>query len=191
MNQGVSDIVCNFELGTVFSGNQATPANLPQGWCYSLINQVSIRYGSSAQYFFTGQQIYLQNLLDCENATKRDALSALGGLALVGAACAGATGSVYINLPHNSPRADGKPLPFPSDLLVQPIIITIQLNDPSALVSAGGIFVAGVTGGVQTINAPLVSAQMCVRQEIMADSADLLARRVDMNSHAYTFPLNT
>ena len=92
-------------------------------------------------------------------------------------------------MPHNSPRAEGKPLPFPSDLLVQPIIITIQLNDPSALVANGGIFVAGASGGVQTINAPLASAQMCVRQEIMADSADLLARRVDMNSHAYVLPL--
>jgi hypothetical protein len=28
-----------------------------------------------------------------------------------------------------------------------------------------------------------------VKQEMMSDSADLLARRVDMNSHAYTFPL--
>lgn len=30
---------------------------------------------------------------------------------------------------------------------------------------------------------------MRVKQEMMSDSADLLARRVDMNSHAYTFPL--
>ena len=30
---------------------------------------------------------------------------------------------------------------------------------------------------------------MRVKQEMMQDSADLLARRVDMNTHAYTFPL--
>ena len=185
-NQGVSDIILNFQLG---AGSGSTSAALPAGWCYSLINQVSIRYGSSAQYFFTGQQIYLQNLFDSENGPKRDSLTTLGGLALVGTACNSATGSIYLNLPHNSPRADGKPLPFPSDLLVQPIIITIQLNDQTAMASLGGIWVPGVSNASATINSALAVAQMTVRQEIMADSADLLARRIDMNSHAYTFPL--
>jgi hypothetical protein len=156
---------------------------------YNRINQVSVRYGSSAQYFFTGQQIYLQNLFDAENATKRDQLASLGGNALVGNACKNATAAVYLKLPHNSCRADGKPLPFPSDCLVQPIIITVQLNDPGATTVAGGIWVPGASGGVQTIPGPLAAAQMCVRQEVMADSADLLARRVDMNTHAYTLPL--
>ena len=66
---------------------------------YNRINQVSVRYGSSAQYFFTGQQIYLQNLFDAENATKRDQLALLGGNALVGNACKNATASVYLKLP--------------------------------------------------------------------------------------------
>ena len=184
--QGVSDIILQFQLGT----GSGTTANLPTGWGYSLINQVSVRYGSSAQYFFTGQQVFLQNLYDCENSVKRDKMALLGGNALVGTYCQGATANVYLNLPHNSPRADGKPLPFPSDLLVQPIIITVQLNNPSAMVSDGGIFVVGASNGQTiTLTPPLAVAQMCVKQEIMADSADLLARRVDMNSHAYTYPL--
>jgi len=182
--QGISDIVLNFQLGT----NNSATAALPQGWGYALINQVSVRYGSSAQYFFTGQQIYLQNVYEAENGTKRDALSTLGGNSLVGTAANSAVCNLYLNLPHNSPRVEGKPLPFPSDLLVQPIIITVQLNDPGALTSAGGIWTPGVSTSV-TIPGPLASAQMQVRQEMMADSADLLARRVDMNSHAYTFPL--
>ena len=181
--QGVSDIILNFQLGT-----GSPTGNLPQGWGYALINQVSVRYGSSAQYFFTGQQMYLQNLYECENGTKRDALSTLGGNALAGSAASGASAFCYLNLPHNSPRVEGKPLPFPSDLLTQPIVITIQLNDPSALASAGGIWVAGASGS-STISGGLAFAQMQVRQEMMADSADLLARRVDMNTHAYTFPL--
>jgi hypothetical protein len=49
--------------------------------------------------------------------------------------------------------------------------------------------VAGVAGGTTTITGNLAFAQMQVRQEMMADSADLLARRVDMNTHAYTYPL--
>ena len=182
--QGVSDIILTFQLGT---NGGSTTANLPQGWAYSLIQQVSVRYGSSAQYFFTGQQIYLQNMLECENGDKRDNLAALGGNYLIGTACNNATAYVYLNLPHNSPCASGKPLPFPSDLLTQPIIITCQLNDPSALQSAGGIFIPG--SGSVTIPGPLAFAQMQVRQEMMADSADLLARRVDMNMNAYTFPL--
>ena len=189
--QGISDVILAFTLGGAYTGGGSTPASLPQGWGYSMIQQVSVRYGSSAQYFFTGQQLYLQNLLDCENGTKRDALAAFGGVAYSGTAipATGAQAYCYLNLPHNSPRADGKPLPFPSDLLVQPIIITVQLNDPGAQVSAGGIWVPGVSGGLQTIPGPLAFAQMQVKQEMMADSADLLARRVDMNTHAYTFPL--
>jgi hypothetical protein len=60
--------------------------------------------------------MFLQNLLDAENTPKADALSKLGGNALAGAACAGANAYVYLKLPHNSCRANGKPLPFPSDL---------------------------------------------------------------------------
>jgi len=132
-------------------------------------------------------------MFDAENSVKRDQIASLGGNALVGNNCQNATCALYLNLPHNSPRADGKPLPFASDLLVQPIIITVQLNDPAALVSAGGIWVPGAVvssaAGVQTIPGPLAVARMQVKQEIMADSADLLARRVDMNSSAYCMPL--
>ena len=180
--QGISDIVVSLQYGT-----GSPTANLPQGWGYALINQVSVRYGSSAQYFFTGQQIYLQNMHEAENGTKRDALSTLGGNALAASAASGASCSLYLNLPHNSPRVEGKPLPFPSDLLTQPIIITIQMNDPGAL-SPAGPWVPGASGSA-TIAAPLAFAQLQVRQEMMADSADLLARRVDMNTHAYTYPL--
>jgi hypothetical protein len=181
---GVSDIVLYFKMG-----NCASVANamLPQGWGYSLIRQVSVRYGSSAQYFFTSEQIYLQSMFDCEDSRKRDQLASLGGNALTASQIVSAVNPeayVYLKLPHNSPRADGKPLPFPSDLLVQPIIITIELNAPSS------VFVAELGGGaVAGLPSTLADAQLQVKQEMMQDSADLLARRVDMNSHAYTYPL--
>jgi len=44
-------------------------------------------------------------------------------------------------------------------------------------------------GGNGTLPTQLAAAQMRVKQELMSDSADLLARRVDMNTHGYTFPL--
>lgn len=182
--QGVSDMVIYMKMADC-SG--ATNAVLPQGWGYSLIKQVSVRYGSSAQYFFTGEQIYLQNLYDAEDAAKRDQLAALGGNAVSTASLSTPTGRqpeayLYLNLPHCSPRADGKPLPFPSDLLVQPIIITIELNSVSSIFLASGGTPAGIPSN-------LAIAELQVKQEMMSDSADLLARRVDMNTHAYTYPL--
>ena len=186
-NQGVSDVVLAFQMPATSS--PAPTANLPQGWGYSLINQVSIRYGSSAQYFFTGQQIFLQNTIDCENRAKAQSLYTLGGANAIGTGAYGAWAYVYLNLPHNSPAASGKPLPFPSDLLTQPIILTVQINNPFALVSAGGIWVPGSGSQPMVSSTGLAAAFMQVKQEMMTDSADLLARRVDMNTNAYTFPL--
>ena len=118
-NQGVSDIVIALTLAAV--GGTTTNVALPNGWGYSLINRVSVRYGSSAQYFWTGQQMLLENLYDAENSDKRDQILALGGSATTTASSpsVGAGGQVaylYPKLPHNSIRAEGKPLPFPSDL---------------------------------------------------------------------------
>jgi len=98
------------------TGTNYVAAALNQGWGYSLVNRLSVRYGSSAQYFWSGAQMYLQNLYDCENTTKCNDLTQLGGQALASAACGGASAYVYLKLPHNSVRASGKPLPFPSDL---------------------------------------------------------------------------
>jgi len=175
---GVSDIICQF---TTAAGTYTLLA-LNQGWGYSLINRLSVRYGSSAQYFFTGPQMYLQNLIDAEATQKCVDITALGGAALQGAACAGATAYVYLKLPHNSIRANGKPLPFPSDLLVQPIVITVELLALNSILINQGGSLAGAPSA-------LAAAQMQVKQEMLTDSSDQLARRVDMNSHAYTFPL--
>lgn len=186
-NQGVSDICLYMKMpdnGTFGLTNDASGSQLVEGWAYALIKSVSVRYGSSAQYFFTGPQIWLQNFWDAEDSRKRDNLASLGGTPVAGGqGVAGSEGFVYLNLPHNSPRADGKPLPFPSDLLVQPIILTIEMNPTSAA------FIAVSGGGNGTLPTQLAVAQMRVKQELMADSADLLARRTDMNTHAYTFPL--
>lgn len=182
---GVSDIIAQFVTPAVSGANYTTLA-LNQGWGYALIARLSVRYGSSAQYFFSGAQMYLQNLIDAENTQKAVDISTLGGNALVGASCANASAYVYIKLPHNSVRAAGKPLPFPSDLLVQPIVLTIELLAfNQVLVNQSGTANLNLTAG----SASLAAAQVQVKQEMITDSSDLLARRVDMNSHAYTLPL--
>jgi len=180
---GVSDIVCQF----VTAAGTYTNVALDQGWGYSLVNRLSVRYGSSAQYFWSGPQMFLENLIDAENGTKADDMSKVGGNAVTGAACAGAIAYVYLKLPHNSCRAAGKPLPFPSDLLVQPIVVTIELYAANAILIS--TVTPPVTTGLLAAPSALASAQLQVKQEMLTDTSDLLARRVDMNSHAYTFPL--
>jgi hypothetical protein len=121
-NMGISDIVLQMATPTTASGANYANAALPTGWAYSLLNRVSVRYGSSAQYFWSGSQVFMQNVLDAENNSKVDQLAQTGGNAGQGTAaasaggCSGAVGYVYLKLPHNSCRAAGKPLPFPSDL---------------------------------------------------------------------------
>jgi hypothetical protein len=182
-NMGISDIVVRLTLPAVAGSVAYTNASLNDGWGYSLIRTISVRYGGSSQYFWTGSQMLAQNLLDCENQSKADALLKLGGTFAVGADCASAEALLYINLPHNSPRAEGKPLPFPSDLLTQPIVVTIELNAISS------IFGGSNSASPSALPVQLSEAELQVNQEYMSDTADLLARRVDMNTHAISVPL--
>lgn len=184
--QGMSDICISLTLPII-----TTPANLAlnSGWGYSLINRISVRYGSSAQYFWSGAQMYLQNCIDCENNSKVDAMTTLGGQAIANTDFAAQqTAQVYLKLPHNSIRADGKPLPFPSDNLVQPIVITVELYNPQTTFAVTG---SGTVVSTTLANAPtvLANAVLQLKQEMLTDTSDLLARRIDMNTHAYTHPL--
>ena len=189
--QGVSDIVVQLAMPAVGSGgfSSATGLALSSGWGYGLVNRISVRYGSSAQYFWSGPQMLLQNLIDAENNPKVDAILNLGGNFTNATQLAAATTAspvsayLYLKLPHNSCRADGKPLPFNSDLLVQPIVVTIEM------LPTNSVFIVQTAGSITTAPTSLAAAQLQVKQEMLTDTSDLLARRVDMNSHAYTFPL--
>ena len=189
--QGVSDIILQLQMPVVGANgfSSATGLALSAGWGYGLINRVSVRYGSSAQYFWSGAQILLQNLIDAENNVKVDGLLNQGGnftnATQLAAATVGSPVSayVYLKLPHNSCRAEGKPLPFASDLLVQPIVVTVEM------LPTNSVFIIQTGGAITTAPNALAAAQMQVKQEMLTDTSDLLARRVDMNSHAYTFPL--
>jgi len=120
--------------------------------------------------------MFLQNLYDAENRSKCNDLADLGGNAVAGASCANQSAYVYIKLPHNSIRASGKPLPFPSDLLVQPIVLTIETYALNQI-----LINTSATPGLNITNGPslLAAAQLQVKQEMLTDSSDLLARRVN------------
>lgn len=189
-NNGIQDVVLTLEMP---SNADVAPATLfglalPAGWGYGLIKQVSYRYGGSSQYFLSGQQVLQAALRKCPNASARDDLFNLGGTAsAAGAAGAGDFATrqrayVWLPLPHTIPTAEGKLPPLPTDLLTQQVQITVELNAISSVMSAA----AGATG---TIPSTLSSAEFQVQQVILENQGDALARRVDMTSHALSYPI--
>ena len=181
-NMGVQDVVCQFS----FAGLAAqTGLALPRGWGYALIKQVSFRYGGSSQYFLTGDQI-LQNALRRQpNRSAANDLLTLGG----NFASSGTTpdlsvrqvANVVLTLPHNVPSGVGKSHPFPSDLLTQQIQITVELNPVYSIWT--------VNAGASPVPTTLASAQFQVQQVVLNNAGDALARRVDMSTNAYAFPV--
>jgi hypothetical protein len=189
VDQGLSDVVLGAKLPAQGGSVDYTGLALPRGWLYHLISRVSVRYGSSSQYFWTGSQIMIQNLREMPNPMTRDQLYELGGAEMD--ALAGATGFVgdnlyayaYINLPHNSPNGSmGKPNPFPTELIAQPVVITIELNQLQSLFSS-------INAGGSIADAPtaLEKAYLQVRQVHAKDAGELMSMPGG-KGHAYSFP---
>jgi hypothetical protein len=190
-NNGVQDIILTMEIpagvnaSPVFDGRGLA---LPRGWGYSAIRQVSFRYGGSSQYFLSGQQLLQNAIRKTPNGMARDDLLALGGQASAGGAAAqgdfavAQRAYVWLSLPHTMPSADGKLPPLPTDLLTQQVQITVELNPIASLFSAA----AGAAG---TAASSLSTGEFQVQQIILDNQGDALARRVDMTSHALSYPI--
>jgi hypothetical protein len=177
--QGMSDVICYFRMGA----GTASDVGLPQSWGYSMIKQIQWRYANSTTYTMTGEQLYLQNVVEVEDGSKRDQLAQLGGNAVFDGDCDGAEAYVYINMCHNSPRASGKPLPLPTDLFVSPVVLTIELFPVSQ------VFVNVAGGTPSNTITQLDVAQLQVKQETFSNSSNVLSARVDMNENSLTYPL--
>jgi len=190
-NNGVQDIVLVMEIpagvnaSPVFDGRGLA---LPRGWGYGLIKQVSFRYGGSSQYFLSGQQLLQNAIRKAPNGLVRDDLLALGGNAAAGGAAAqgdfanAQRAYVWLALPHTMPTADGKLPPLPTDLLTQQVQITVELNPIASIFSEA----AGAAGTPATA---LSFGEFQVQQVILENQGDALARRVDMTSHALSYPI--
>ena len=187
-NNGIGDVIVCLTLPAITS-NYAS-LGLPAGWGYSLIKQISWRYGGSPQYFLTGQQVLQAVLSQASDGASRDALLSLGGVALSGTNSSSANDFASLNyaylwmpLPHCIPSVEGKPPPFPSDLLTQQIQVTVELNPLS---SAFSVATGGSVAGIPTA---LTQAEFQVQQIMLQNQGDALARRVDMTSHSLTYPV--
>ena len=180
-NQGVQDVV--IEMAIAGLGAQVGLA-LPRGWGYSLIKQVSFRYGGSSQYFLTGDQI-LQNALRRQTSrTSVNDILTLGGNYASSATVPDLTvtqyATVVLTLPHNIPSGVGKSHPLPSDLLTQQIQVTLELNPISSIFTTN----AGGSNPPTTLS----FGQFVLQQVLLNNMGDALARRVDMSVNAYAFP---
>jgi hypothetical protein len=184
---GIQDVVCEFQFADLAGAPAANldAMALPRGWGYSLIKQVSFRYGGSSQYFLTGDQI-LQNALRRQPSRQTaDDLLTLGGNAAAGVAdLSGAplNAAIVLTLPHSSPSGVGKQNPLPTDCLTQQCQVTVELFAPNSVWS--------VAAGASAASVPsaLSKAQFQVQQVMLNNQGDALARRVDMSVNAYAFP---
>jgi hypothetical protein len=192
VDQGISDVLLAVKLPA--NGENSTSyvdLGVPRGWLYDLIARVSVRYAGSSQYFWTGGQMRIENLREMPNPTTRDRLFELGGSAMLGGASSGAgefTGDslyayAYINLPHNSPNGSmGKPNPFPSELMNQPIVITVEMNQLSSIFSS-----AVASGSLAGAPTALSDAWFQVKQIHANDRGELMVASADRGK-AYSFP---
>ncbi len=181
-DQGLGDVVLTMQLPDAHPSYASV--GLSSGWGYNMIESVGLRIAGSSYYTFTGDQLLVAVLADCEDSGKRDAILALGGQALVSAADfasdAKRTAYVYLKMPFNSVSAQEKPLPLPTDLLTQPVQIVVKLRP------AANVFFNPAGVALPTV---LQEATANFRQVHMMDGGNLLARREDMNVKALSYPL--
>jgi len=189
-DQGVSDVILGVKLQDVNSRGSGTNGYgalaVSRGWAYQLINKISVRYGGSSQYFWTGAQVLVENMRECTSPSTRDDLMALGGVEMKTAAdFAGDNLYAYVvlNLPHSSPNGGlEKPNPLPSELLNQPIVITVELNPIASIFKSDDGVVAPATAPIT-----LQDGWFQVRQ-VHAHDAGALMHPMGHGA-GYSFPL--
>ena len=185
-DQGLSDIVLTATLPAP-SGTVYTNWRLPRGWLGAMISQIGLRIGGSSLYYFTGDQIMVDTLTDCEDSEKKNAVFALAGAECLVASdynsVQNRTGYVYIKMPFNTISALQKSLPLPTDCLTQPLQLLITWKPFSQ------VFFPLATAALSDLPSAFASAAVNFKQTHMQDTGHLLARREDMNSKALTYPL--
>jgi hypothetical protein len=189
--QGFLDLVLGAKLpeANAVSGGY-TGVAFNRSWLASLISQVSFRVSGSAQYFQSGDQQLVQNLLQAEDQNCKNFLFGLGGSELGTSATSPADyagdalfGYVYVNLPWCRPTGGAsKPLPLPSDCITQPVLVTVEMRPLSAVASTS-------TAGTPIVPTALASAYFQVKQVSFMNRGDMLAIRHKLDEEAYSYPV--
>jgi hypothetical protein len=118
-DQGLSDIVLTASLPAQ-AGSLYDNWALPRGWLYSLVDTIAVRIGGSSLYYFSGDQLLIDVLTDCEDSGKKKDVLELGGAECLAAAdflvASNLSAQIYVKMPFNSISALQKTLPLPTDL---------------------------------------------------------------------------
>ena len=118
-DQGLSDMVLTAQLPAPTGAATYAGWVFPKGWMQAMIFQVGLRIGGSSLYYFTGDQMLVDTLTDCEDEGKKQAVFSLAGGELLTAPQFAdpdqMTASVYVKLPYNTISALQKTLPLPTD----------------------------------------------------------------------------
>jgi len=197
--QGLSDIVISATLPPLAS-TLYTGYSFPANWLSAMVSTVALRIGGSSLYYWTGAQILVDTLQECENNGKQQAVFNLGGAALgtvttpvapvasvtafpSAASSSFLNGSFYLKMPFNTISSMQKALALPTDLLTQPVQILITWKNFS------DVAFQYATGG--TLPVAFASCNARFRQTTLVNSEHLLARREDMNSKMLVVPLRS
>lgn len=192
-DEGVTDVIIGIKLpATPAEGGTADYRGLAlsKGWAYRLIKSCSVRYGGSSQYFFSGSQMFVQNMRECSNPSSKERLVNLGGATLLcsnsdlsGGKFAGDGLYAYavLNLPHSTTNASlEKSNPFPTEAMNQPIVITLELNNIASIFKK-------IPSALGTAPDTLAEGYFQVRQVHAVDRGQLM--RPTAHGEAYSFPL--
>jgi hypothetical protein len=184
--EGLGDIVLTATLPAP-ANTLYTDWALGKGWLSRMIDSIGIRVGGSSLYYFTGDQLEIATFKDCEASGKKNAVWELAGseILTLGAFASeqARTASIYIKCPWNSISALQKPLPLPTDLLSQPLQYLIRMKRADEVFfPLAGALAANLPTGFQ-------SASVQFKQVHLTDTGHQLARRVNMNEEALSFPL--
>jgi len=210
-SQGLSDIIISATIPTSTSASVNTGTwggyALPTGWLAAMINTVALRVGGSSLYYWTGAQILVDTLQECENNGKQQSVYNLAGAALYqGSAVPTYTGgavsaavqmpvntpgsplysaSIYLKMPFNSISSLQKTLPLGTDLLTQPVQFLITWKNFADVAFAFG------NNTVGNLPTAFTNVSARFRQTTLTNSEHLLARREDMNSKMLVIPLRS
>jgi hypothetical protein len=169
-------------VGVRLPAQDYTGLALGTGWGFSLVSQMTFRYGSSAPFSLSGNALRVAACVNAGNAGEKEQLmSGFGGQACAGVQIADDNLYAYfpLTLAHVSSESGTEVrAPFPTDMLNGPITIDIQWADFSKVFAAAP--------GVVIPNIALAEAWVGTRQIIPIYSDDKMVLK---NGQVYNYPI--
>ena len=115
-----------------------TDVCLPLGWGYLLVNRVDVRYGASTVLTFNKNQILADLLLKADSKEKQDYLLRLGGDEISATTASDSEAVCFLNVLTSRIRQATAKLPYDSNLLSQPVQITVYFDAVSSICGGTG-----------------------------------------------------